>query len=156
MELEGDTEEGAEMTAEELATEEGDEVTAEGGEADAGKVDGLTTWEGEDGVNADMMEGMIVAAQQWEQELLMFDNEVTQELEGADCTSSGVAQNSADQPGVTQEELHSSGNHGPAELTDADMRKYNWLLNFCLQCVQVNSILAEFCGHDISCSVRAR
>ena len=29
-------------------------------------------------------------------------------------------QNSADQPGVTQEELHSSGNHGPAELTAAD------------------------------------
>ena len=80
MEREGDTEEGAEMTAEELAKEEGDEVTAEGGEADAGKVDGLTTWEGEDGVNADMVEGMIVAAQQWEQELLMFDNEVTQEL----------------------------------------------------------------------------
>ena len=45
--------------------------------------------EREDGVNADMVEGMIVAAQQWEQELLMFDNEVTQELEGADCTSSG-------------------------------------------------------------------
>ena len=46
MELEGDTEEGAEMTAEELATEEGDEVTAEGGEADAGKVAELTTGEG--------------------------------------------------------------------------------------------------------------
>ena len=50
------------------------------GEADAGKVAGLTTWEGEDSVNADMVEGMIVAAQQWEQELLMFDNEVIQEL----------------------------------------------------------------------------
>ena len=31
-------------------------------------------------MNADMVEGLIVAAQQWEQELLMFDNEVTQEL----------------------------------------------------------------------------
>ena len=137
MELEGDTGEGAEVTAEELATEEGNELTAEGGdglttgggtgltaelgvaltnlpsehhrsqatrcdhgirkchsnipntltgalgsmgEAGAGKVTGLTAWEGEDGVNADMVEGMIVAAQQWEQELLMFDNEVIQEL----------------------------------------------------------------------------
>ena len=117
MELEGGTGEGAEVTAEKLATKEGNELTTEGG-------DGLTAGEGaevtapregEDGVNADMVEGMIVAAQQWEQELLMFDNEVTQELEGADCTSSGVAQNSADQPGVTQEQLRSSGNHGPAE-----------------------------------------
>ena len=122
MELEGGTGEGAEVTAEKLATKEGNELTTEGG-------DGLTAGEGaevtapregEDGVNADMVEGMIVAAQQWEQELLMFDNEVTQELEGADCTSSGVAQNSADQPGATQEQLHSRGNHGPAEPHEAN------------------------------------
>ena len=41
------------------------------------------------------------------------------ELEEADCTSSGVAHNSADRQGVSQEQLHSSANNrdGPAELT---------------------------------------
>ena len=115
---EGGTWEGAEVTAEKLATKEGNELTTEGG-------DGLTAGEGaevtapregEDGVNADMVEGMIVAAQQWGQELLMFDNEVTQELaegmvvrlEGADCNNS--------------ERLHSNRSNGarycdgPAEL----------------------------------------
>ena len=52
-----------------------EEAIAKGG-VDAGH--DSSAREGEDGVNADMVEGMIVAAQQWEQELLMFDDEVTQ------------------------------------------------------------------------------
>ena len=44
------------------------------------------------------------------------------ELEEADCTSSGVAHNSADRQGVSQEQLHSSANNrdGPAELTTGE------------------------------------
>jgi hypothetical protein len=34
--------------------------------------------------------------------------------------NSNSKQNSADQPGITKEELPSSGNHGPAELIVVD------------------------------------
>ena len=70
-------------------------------------------------MNADMVEGMIVAAQQWEQELLMFDNEVTQELAegmvvglgGADCNNS--------------EQLHSNTNHGSPSPLSSRVRPCN-------------------------------